>query len=59
MEWIRENWFSVLVFILFVTMHLFGHGMHGRHGGHGEEEHKGDGEGQDRKKEKKGGHGCC
>ncbi|NJD57256.1 MAG: DUF2933 domain-containing protein [Nitrospirae bacterium] len=28
MEWLRENWFSVLIFILFVGMHLFGHGKH-------------------------------
>ncbi|MBI5639993.1 MAG: DUF2933 domain-containing protein [Nitrospirae bacterium] len=62
MDWLRENWFSALVFILFIAMHLFGHGMHGGHGGHSEEEgtgHAGHGEGQSGKKEKKGGHGCC
>ena len=60
MEWLRENWFSVLIFILFIAMHMFGHGMHGGHGGHDEEdEHKGHGEGTGEKKEKKGGHGCC
>jgi len=56
MEWLRDNWFSVLIFILFVAMHFFGHGMHGGHEGHGEEdEHKGHGEGS---KRRKGGHGC-
>ncbi len=41
MEWIRENGAFILFFVLFIAMHLFGHGMHGGHGGHGEEgEHK-------------------
>jgi uncharacterized membrane protein len=36
MEWLIENWFWVLIGILFVAMHL-GHGGHGGHGagGHG------------------------
>ncbi len=60
MEWIRENWIFLLFFILFIAMHLFGHGMHRGHGGHGEEdEHKGHGEESTEKKEKKGGHRCC
>jgi len=29
MEWLVENWFLVLIGILFVAMHLFGHGGHG------------------------------
>ncbi len=70
MEWIRENWFFLLFSILFIAMHLFGHGMHGmRCGGHGEHEghsgqgakkgeHEGHGE-SDEKEEEKGGHGCC
>ncbi|MDO9514715.1 MAG: hypothetical protein Q7J01_01260 [Syntrophales bacterium] len=33
-EWIRENWFFILFFILFIWMHLSGHGC-GGHGGHG------------------------
>jgi len=33
MEWLAENWFWVLIGILFVSMHLFGHGCHGGHGG--------------------------
>jgi hypothetical protein len=32
MEWIRENWFWLVVFVLFVVMHM-GHGGHGGHGG--------------------------
>ena len=35
MEWLAENWFAVLIGILFVGMHMFGHGSHGSHGGHG------------------------
>ena len=34
MEWLAENWFWVLVLILFVVMHMFGHGGHGGHGKH-------------------------
>jgi len=36
MEWIAENWFLILIIILFVGMHMFGHG-HGGHGGHGKQ----------------------
>ncbi len=32
MEWIMANWFWILIGILFIGMHLFGHGGHG--GGH-------------------------
>lgn len=38
MEWLSENWFWLLIGILFVAMHLFGHGRHGdpgKHSGHG------------------------
>ncbi len=35
MEWLAENWFWVLIGILFVAMHMFGHGGHGGHGGTG------------------------
>jgi hypothetical protein len=38
MEWIAENWFLILIFLLFVGMHMFGHG-HGGHGGHGGHSH--------------------
>jgi len=31
MEWLAENWFWVLFGILFVGMHVFGHGCHGGH----------------------------
>lgn len=34
MEWLQENWFWLLVILLFVGMHL-GHGGHGGHGGGG------------------------
>lgn len=60
MEWISANWIFILFFIIFIAMHLFGHGMHGGHGGHrDEEEGKVHGEGSTERKEKKGGHGCC
>lgn len=26
MEWLAESWFWVLIGVLFVSMHLFGHG---------------------------------
>lgn len=35
MEWLSQNWFWVVVFVLFFGMHLFGHGGHGGRGGHG------------------------
>ena len=34
MDWLIENWFWVLIGIVFVAMHLFGHGGHGGHGRH-------------------------
>jgi len=39
MEWLTANWFWVLIAVVFVGMHFFGHGGHGGcgmgHGGHG------------------------
>ncbi len=38
MEWLAQNWVWVVVFAVFIGMHLFGHGGHGGHsglGGHG------------------------
>ena len=35
MAWLTANWFWVLFGILFIGMHLFGHGGHGGHGEHG------------------------
>ncbi len=60
MDWLRENWFSVIIFILFIAIHLFGHGSHGMGcGGHREEDkRRGHGEGSSENKEHKGGHGC-
>ncbi len=68
MEWVRENWFFIIFFVIFIGMHLFGGGCcgprgHKGHEGHGEkeedDEHKGHGAGSSEKKEKKEGHGCC
>ncbi len=33
MDWVLANWFWILIFGLFIAMHLFGHGGHGGHGG--------------------------
>ena len=33
MDWLRENWFWLVMTVLFVLMHTVGHGAHG-HGGH-------------------------
>ena len=35
MAWLTANWFWILIFVLFIAMHLFGHGGHGGHSGHG------------------------
>lgn len=43
MDWLRENWFWVALGVLFLWMHLKGHGGHGAQGGHSGH----------------GGHGCC
>ncbi len=41
MDWLAENWFWVLIGVVFIVMHLFGHGGHGGHGSHGRnEKHK-------------------
>lgn len=41
MEWIIENWVFILVALLCLGMHFFGHGSHSGHGGcHGK--HDGD-----------------
>lgn len=61
MEWVRENWFFILFFIIFIAMHLSGHGCMGGHGKHGEEDSKGrKGHGGDISsgKEQKGEHRC-
>lgn len=34
MDWLVQNWFWVVVLVLFFAVHLFGHGGHGGHGGH-------------------------
>ena len=32
MDWLLQNWFWVLIAIIFVGVHLVGHGGHGGHG---------------------------
>lgn len=47
MEWLPQNWFWVLIAVVFVGMHLLGHGSHGGHGGdHGAGGHGGHGGGK-------------
>lgn len=44
MDWIVQNWVWIVVFVVFIGMHLFGHGGHGGHNGHGgENQHPTDG----------------
>ncbi len=41
MDWLAENLFWVLIGVVFIGMHMFGHGGHGghgMHGGHGKQE---------------------
>lgn len=33
MNWVAENWLCVMLLVLFLGMHLFGHGCHGGHKG--------------------------
>ncbi len=47
MDWLAENWFWVLIGVVFIVMHLFGHGGHGRHKEHGK---KDDHEDEDKKR---------
>ena len=62
MEWVRENWIYIAIFIFIIAMNYFGFGCCGRHGkhrGHGnseEAEHKG--QSTHESKEHKGGYGC-
>lgn len=38
MDLVMQNWVFILFFIIFIAMHLFGHGMHEGHDRHREEE---------------------
>lgn len=31
MDWALENWFWILIFVVFVSIHLFGRGGHRNH----------------------------
>ena len=57
MEWVRANWFWIILIAVFIGIHLFGHGgMHGGHGGKEGDEDEGDSDGSH---PKKGGGGGC
>ncbi len=34
MAWLQQNWFWIVVAVLFIWMHTKMHGGHGGHGGH-------------------------
>ena len=34
MEWVITNWLWIVIAIVFIGLHLVGHGGHGGHGGH-------------------------
>lgn len=54
MEWIAENWFWLIIGVLFIVMHVFGHGGHVSHGGHsGHGEHGGQEDNGDEKRSRK------
>lgn len=40
MNWLRENWFWIVVFGLFMWVHLKMHGGHGHHGAGGPHLHR-------------------
>lgn len=37
-KWLAENWFWIVFAIIFVAMHMFGHGGYGRYGNHGDQD---------------------
>ncbi|MEZ5318110.1 MAG: hypothetical protein R2752_11970 [Vicinamibacterales bacterium] len=41
MDFIRDNWFWIVVFVFFILMHA-GHGGHGGHGGSGRAPRRGE-----------------
>ena len=45
MDWLAQNWIWVVIFVLFIGMHLFGHGRHGGGGccGGGDDQKPADG----------------
>lgn len=40
MKWLAENWLWIVFAIVFVAMHIFGHGGHGGHNEQDEQENK-------------------
>lgn len=38
MAWLSENWFFVLILVVFIGMHVFGHGCCGGQHGHGKDD---------------------
>ena len=34
MDWLLANWFWILIFVIFIAMHLGMHGGHGSHSSH-------------------------
>jgi hypothetical protein len=59
MEWVMENWIFILFAVIFIGMHLSGHGCCGGHGKHGRDgEHDKHKHSHMGSSEKKGGRSC-
>lgn len=58
MDWLRQNAFWVVIFVVFIAAHLFGHGGHGGHGRHGgdDERRRGPGEKDESETKRPAGH---
>lgn len=59
MNWLAQNWVWVLVFVVFIWMHMSGHGCHGGHGdhsGHGGKENKPPTDAEEQSKDRTQGH---
>ncbi len=46
MNWLLANWFWILIAVVFIAMHLFGHGGHGGHSRHSGRGQRGRDEGE-------------
>ncbi len=60
MDWLAENWFWMLIGVVFIVMPPFGHGRHGDHGrqeGHGKKDDYEDEDQQRKSQTPDSGHG--
>ncbi|MDZ4140812.1 MAG: hypothetical protein U1C48_02275 [Methylotenera sp.] len=56
MNWLVQNWVWVLVFAVFIWMHMSGHGCHGGHGSHHDERDQRPTDGEEPSKNRPQGH---